>query len=119
MIILGYRTRVKEVGRGRFLCPHCQVMQTYRRRRTATYFTAYFIPLFPIGLGEESVQCQGCLKAWRSEVLRVTPASREERFLDHGRRAARREVAAAKPEAPPCVRVDYRPVIDQQSHSSD
>jgi hypothetical protein len=57
-IIWGTRSRRKEVGTGRFYCPTCRRMQTYKRQRVTRCFSLYFIPLFPVGEGGEIVECQ-------------------------------------------------------------
>ena len=85
MIIVGFRTRKTEIGMGRFLCPNCRGMQTYRRQRMARYFTLYFVPLFPMGTLGEIVQCQGCLREWKPEVLRPDPSSHDERIVNEVR----------------------------------
>jgi hypothetical protein len=86
LIIVGFRTRKTEIGMGRFLCPNCRGMQTYRRKRMARYFTLYFVPLFPMGTLGEVVQCQGCLWEWKPEVLRPDPSSCDERIVKEIRR---------------------------------
>jgi hypothetical protein len=86
LIIAGFRTRNKEIGMGRFLCPNCRGMQTYRRKRLARYFTLYFVPLFPMGTLGEIVQCQGCLREWKPEVLRPNPSLHDDQVVKGVRR---------------------------------
>jgi predicted Zn finger-like uncharacterized protein len=120
MITVGYRTRVKEIGRGRFLCPNCRGMQNYKRKRIAPYTTLYFIPLFQIGPSDDIVRCQNCLRAWKPEVLGPDPVSHDEQIPDRGRKTPTAIAsAAAKPKAPANLRVDYKSASGQGSHAGD
>ena len=78
MIIWGWRTREIEQSRGHFHCPQCQSEQPYRHVRVATYFTLYFIPLFPTQEHGQYVRCERCTSTFRDEVLEHVPQSREE-----------------------------------------
>jgi hypothetical protein len=141
IIIVGNRTRKKDVGMGRFFCPNCDGIQTYRRKRIARYFTLYFVPVFPMRTPGEVLQCQGCLLNWQPEVLGRNLLSRDE---PTGRSTSGKQsictrchseyssmlrscpecggkagtgviTAVAKPKAPTSLRVDYSPVLGQES----
>jgi hypothetical protein len=97
-IIWGNRTRATEIGMGRFVCPFCRALRTYRRKRVTRYFHLYFIPLFQTGTVAEIVQCQKCFQSWRPEVLRLKPL---QPGPDGERNAGPRLASAAsRPKAP-------------------
>ena len=49
-IIIGTRGRTTELSSGQFYCPTCDATRPYKRKRAATYFALFFIPLFRIRL---------------------------------------------------------------------
>jgi hypothetical protein len=73
MIIWGTRGREKTVDYGSFHCPNCRCSSPYEQRRVSTYFTLYFIPLFPISSHGEYVQCGQCSGAYDVAILDITP----------------------------------------------
>jgi zinc ribbon protein len=81
MIIYGHHQRKTDVATGEFDCPQCQTQRTFKHKRVDRYFTLFFIPLFPIGRLGEYVECQTCLRTYRTDVLNepaaraVTPVS--------------------------------------------
>jgi uncharacterized tellurite resistance protein B-like protein len=68
-------TRTRETGT--FYCPQCSSLQDFRRRTRRPFLTIYFIPVVPIGGGEEFVQCRGCRSNWDTTVLAVDQAGHE------------------------------------------
>ncbi|HEX2907038.1 MAG TPA: zinc-ribbon domain-containing protein [Phototrophicaceae bacterium] len=74
MIILGTSSKTKTLDSGQFYCPRCQTVRTYERKQARPYFSAYFIPLFPIGAPTEFIECQTCKLTYKPEVLTVKPA---------------------------------------------
>lgn len=38
-----------------------------------TYFTLYFIPLFPVGSGDEHIQCENCSGTFAPEIIDYDP----------------------------------------------
>lgn len=73
MIIWGTRGREKTVDYGSFHCPSCRGSAPYEHRRVSTYFTLYFIPLFPISTQGEYIQCGQCNGAYDTALLNVSP----------------------------------------------
>ena len=49
MIIVGSRRRNRVMGQLRYTCKKCQQDAFHSVVRTRLFFTAFFIPLFPIG----------------------------------------------------------------------
>ncbi len=75
LIIFGARPRVTSVDSGTFLCPNCSTsrdqQRRYERKRSRNYFTLYFVPLVPLGNGQEFIECQNCQTAFDPTVLDV------------------------------------------------
>ncbi|HZN34782.1 MAG TPA: zinc-ribbon domain-containing protein, partial [Pirellulaceae bacterium] len=77
MIIYGWRTLESEVGQGGFRCPSCKTQQAYRQFSHRTWFTLYFLPVFPLGTENSYVQCQCCYSQFGKHALRSLPAAAE------------------------------------------
>ena len=73
LIIFGTRPRETTLGKGKFYCPACSVARederVYERKKVRNYFTIYFVPLIPLGSGDEYVICQHCGTAHPPDVL--------------------------------------------------
>lgn len=54
---------------GNFHCPSCAQPQTYRHRRVRRFFHIFFIPLIPLNLAGEYVECARCKGTYKLEVL--------------------------------------------------
>jgi predicted RNA-binding Zn-ribbon protein involved in translation (DUF1610 family) len=81
MIIWGTRGRQIEISSGQFNCPKCDAKRAYKRKRTARYFTLFFIPLFQIQNLGEYVECAFCHQTYKPEVLSYKPQSPTERAV--------------------------------------
>jgi predicted RNA-binding Zn-ribbon protein involved in translation (DUF1610 family) len=69
MIVMGSKDRTIDLGEGRFYCPNCGVVRMYIRRRSARYFTLYFIPVFQVENKGEFVECKTCGFIYPPEAL--------------------------------------------------
>lgn len=69
MIVMGSKDRIIDLGEGRFYCPNCGVVRSYARKRSARYFTLYFIPLFQVENKGEFIECRVCGYLYPPEVL--------------------------------------------------
>jgi WD40 repeat protein len=69
MLIFGSRVRSRTTGFGEFTCPVCRTPQQCHRIVHRRWFTLYFLPLLPLGSGQEQVACQGCLSRFEPESL--------------------------------------------------
>jgi rubredoxin len=76
MIVMGSKDRVVDLGEGQFYCPNCGVLRAYIRRRSARYFTLYFIPLFQVENKGEFVECRTCGYIYPPDVLEPGGAQR-------------------------------------------
>ena len=72
LIIFGTRGITYSSGQGNFYCPSCGT-QPYRQKRVRRFFTLYFIPVIPLDLLGEYVECCQCQGTYRVEVLDLDP----------------------------------------------
>lgn len=77
MIIYGTKPKSTRIDEGTFFCPQCQTEQTYELFKVKTYFTLYFIPLFPVGSGDEHIQCENCSGTFAPEVIDYDPEAEQ------------------------------------------
>ena len=71
MIIFGTRGINSNHQRGDFYCPGCDTSRQYIWHRVNNWFTLYFIPVIPLGMAGEYVECQLCLKTYETNVLQL------------------------------------------------
>ncbi len=48
-IIFGTKTRIIKENSGHFVCPECEILRPYWLKILQSWFTFFFIPLFPVG----------------------------------------------------------------------
>ncbi len=77
MIIFGTRGVTSTKGNGRFFCPQCGHERPYEAKRMRRFFTLYFIPVIPLDVLQEWVECAQCRQAFKPEVLQYDPAPRQ------------------------------------------
>jgi hypothetical protein len=80
-IIWGSRGIESTLQAGDFYCPSCDQQEEYSLKEVRPYFTLYFIPLFPTGSGQRYVECHGCRKTFKEEVLQYKPPTEAQRAL--------------------------------------
>lgn len=85
---------------GQFHCPQCAVTQGYRHRRVRRFFHIFFIPLIPLNLAGEYVECGQCKGTYKLEVLEMmkgiadgTKQASQTLPLSEGQRGVRRILA--------------------------
>lgn len=88
---------------GEFHCPCCSGTRGYRHRRVRRFFHVFFIPLIPLNLAGEYVECAGCKGTYKLEVLEASRslmsgmaagmAHGQGPVLSEGQKAARRVLA--------------------------
>jgi tellurite resistance protein len=85
---------------GQFHCPQCSVTQAYRHRRVRRFFHIFFIPLIPLNLAGEYVECGQCKGTYKLEVLAMMKGiasgvqhASQTLPLSEGQRAVRRILA--------------------------
>jgi tellurite resistance protein len=80
MIIWGTKSLRRRAEGGEFFCPNCGKGRSYSRTRLQRYFTLYFIPIIPLNVLGESVECDFCKNEYRAEVLSYDPSENMRRF---------------------------------------
>jgi len=90
MIIFGTRGVTYNAGDGDFHCPTCRDQQSYSHKRVRRFFTLYFIPLIPLGLNGEYIECGQCKGTYRTEVLDFDPEAGAVAFEAEFHRAIKR-----------------------------
>jgi uncharacterized tellurite resistance protein B-like protein len=70
IIIYGWYGITYSKGKGgSFHCPQCTAAQVYRHRRVRRFFHIFFIPLIPLTLAGEYVECGQCKGTYKLDVL--------------------------------------------------
>ncbi len=77
MLIFGWRGRTKTLFAGTFDCPVCKSRQPYAVAATRPWFTLFFIPIFPVGVGITNTICGGCgsILNPNASTVHTTPGS--------------------------------------------
>ncbi|MBA3391163.1 MAG: TerB family tellurite resistance protein [Deltaproteobacteria bacterium] len=75
---------------GEFHCPDCEGKEQYRHRKVRRFFTLYFIPLIPLDLLGEYIECQRCTSTYKTSILDFDPKAAEAREEAAFRGAMRR-----------------------------
>ena len=73
LIIFGTRGVTYGSEGGQFFCPDCEGKQQYLHRRVRRFFTLYFIPLIPLDLLGEYIECQSCTSTYKLSILDFDP----------------------------------------------
>ncbi len=69
MLIIGEMNITYKRGVGDFYCPGCKRQQMYQQKRVRRFLTLYFIPVIPLDLIGEHVQCQSCRQQFTVDSL--------------------------------------------------
>jgi tellurite resistance protein len=93
LIIFGTRGVTYGSQTGQFFCPDCGDQQSYRHRRVRRFFTLYFIPLLPLDLLGEYVECQSCSSTYKTSILEYDPRASADSAESEFRQAMRRVLA--------------------------
>lgn len=76
LIIFGTRGVTSSVATGQFNCPGCAAKRAFVHKRVRRFFTLYFIPIIPLDVVGEYVECQQCRSTYRPEVLSYDPVEK-------------------------------------------
>jgi tellurite resistance protein len=90
LIIFGTRGVTSDHAHGEFFCPRCTARQGYVHKRCRRFFTLYFIPLIPLNLVGEYIECQRCAGTYTLEVLQLDPEADAKRHQAEFHKAIRR-----------------------------
>ncbi|MCC6524243.1 MAG: hypothetical protein IT373_16410 [Polyangiaceae bacterium] len=69
LIIFGSKAVTSCVTTGEFDCPYCHGRQPFKHMRVRKFFTLYWIPLIPLGVLTEYLQCQSCFGKYKPSLL--------------------------------------------------
>src|SRR6266849_409710 len=79
MIIFGSRGIRMKGGSGTFFCPRCQGSRQYTQRKMRRFFTLYFIPIIPLDVMSEYVECNFCQGTFQPDVVNYDPRADQRR----------------------------------------
>lgn len=74
------RVPVKDGARIITYCPQCECEQELREYRWRTYFTLYFIPLFPVNKGQTVMGCPVCGTDYLMKKREESPPAKDPRL---------------------------------------
>ena len=69
MIIYGDRCITSSFENGNFYCPTCTVERDYQWYKVRKWFTLYFIPLIPLNIVGEYIECGACENTYETEAV--------------------------------------------------
>lgn len=95
MIVFGTRGLTLTGDSGDFYCPSCDSDHPYKRRKVRRFFTLYFIPLIPLDLLGEYIECQRCKNTYNDSVFSIREQAEAEReaFQSEYERAIKKSMA--------------------------
>jgi uncharacterized membrane protein YebE (DUF533 family) len=79
IIIYGTRGMTSVGGMGKFHCPSCGA-SAYQHKKVRRWFTLFFVPLIPLDLAGEYIECGKCFGTYELEVLSYDPAAEAAKF---------------------------------------
>ena len=88
LLIWGVRVRSKTLSETNFHCPSCGGDRRCSHKQARRWFTLFFIPLIPLKVLGEFVECQTCKKGFDTGILALpTSAALTEQMLGAMREA--------------------------------
>jgi uncharacterized tellurite resistance protein B-like protein len=69
LLIFGISDVKKVVQSGKFDCPRCGPNIPFKHKNVREYFTLYFLPIIPLDILGEYVECQGCNSTFDAGIL--------------------------------------------------
>ncbi|MBB5352895.1 putative tellurite resistance protein B-like protein [Haloferula luteola] len=94
MIIFGTRGVTTTPEKGVFWCPSCGPGSAFKRKRVRRFFTLYFIPIIPLNVLGEYIECGQCKSQYHLDVLQFDPGKQAEAFEVAFHAAARKLMIA-------------------------
>jgi DnaJ-domain-containing protein 1 len=79
IIIYGTRGMTSVGAQGRFHCPSCG-QSAYQHKKVRRWFTLFFIPMIPLDLAGEYIECGKCFGTYELDVLSYDPAAEAAQF---------------------------------------
>lgn len=75
LLIFGISVRYRTLDEGRFYCPHEGGDRSYRRRQARRWFSLFFIPVIPLKVLGEFIECSSCGSTYDLKVLTMPTAA--------------------------------------------
>ncbi len=69
LLIWGWKARYKTLTSGHFFCPGEEADRMYALREVRRWFTFFFIPMIPLKVLGEFVECAECGRTYEKDVL--------------------------------------------------
>ncbi|MDH3730351.1 MAG: TerB family tellurite resistance protein [Acidimicrobiia bacterium] len=91
IFVWGWKARYKTLGEGMFHCPHDGGDRAYRLRQARRWFTFFWIPIIPLKVLGEFIECTSCQSAYDEKVLTM-PTSAQ--IMDNLANATRQAVVS-------------------------
>lgn len=73
LIIFGTRGVTYGSEGGQFFCPDCEGKESYLHKKVRRFFTLYFIPVIPLDMLGEYIECQRCTSTYKTTILDYDP----------------------------------------------
>jgi tellurite resistance protein len=125
IIIYGTRGMTSIGGQGRFHCPSCGE-SAYRHKKVRRWFTLFWIPMIPLDLAGEYIECGKCMGTYELEVLSYDPKAEAAKFEAAFRVAIRRTMVkmcladgVVDPEEVAAIRDIYAKLTDVELSEDD
>ncbi len=74
-IVWGFKALYKTLGEGTFYCPQDGGDRAYRKRQARKWFTFFWIPIIPLGVLGEFIECTSCGSTYDEAVLTLPTAA--------------------------------------------
>lgn len=87
LIIWGFKTLFKTIGEGQFHCPSCRADRQYHLRQARRWFTIFWIPIIPLKVAGEIIECGTCKKKYNKQVLDMPTSAETATSIGFARRA--------------------------------
>jgi hypothetical protein len=82
IIIWGSRGLTSALDSGSFYGPRCDGNSRYTLQQVRSWFTLYWLPVFPIGAAQRYVECRSCGGTFHEEVLDMETPTEGQRVLN-------------------------------------
>ncbi len=87
IVIWGFKVLFKTIGEGQFHCPSCGVDRRFEHRRGRRWFTMFWIPIIPLKVAGDIVECSVCKKRYGESVLALPTSAETATSIGFARRA--------------------------------
>lgn len=79
-MFIGKKIFPKTINQGEFYCPECRGTRSYEIKQEKNYFVFFYLPVFPLEIVGEYVECVECRNSFRKNVLESSPATTRAEF---------------------------------------